>query len=45
MQAFDASNRMAHVYSLAVFETIIKYIGSRYLPLFDALHLFGLERY
>ena len=44
MQALDARNRMSHTYDLKVFERIIDEIRTRYLAVFDTLHLYLLEK-
>jgi len=44
MKALDARNKMAHTYDLKTFEAIIADIHAGYLALFDALHLFLMEK-
>ena len=43
MDALDARNKMAHVYSSKQFEKIIAEIQTRYLGIFDDLHLAMME--
>lgn len=44
MRALDARNRMAHTYDFKSFELVIAGIQTRYLALFDQLHLFLMEK-
>ena len=38
MDALDARNKMAHVYSMEAFQQVAAQVQSRYLSLFEGLH-------
>lgn len=44
MQALDARNKMSHTYDFEKFEEVIEQVRKDYLPAFEDMHIYLLER-